>query len=152
MNYSNSMYDGGVPGKQYIKHVVLLVILLVAAFVAKGFILGNASPIKLGSAPSVSGMISQSLATNDRLPLAGVDFQLHTVQTLEDGAWIIATVQPVSGETNTSTLVLQRQANKSYRVAIGPGTAFSSDDVLELPPLVLQYLKTHGVVIYEPES
>jgi hypothetical protein len=135
--------------KRHLGLVVLILGFALAIFGAKALILGGSQTISLRAAPALSGVISQSLATNSStLPSLNTDYKIKSVIYFDNKSWAIASV---SVGSNSSLLVLEK-TNGVYVVVLGPGTAFSTDEIQDLPPDVAQYITNQGVLIYTPED
>ena len=156
MDYSNAHMDHDqLVARKLAIHLCFLVVGLLLILGIKTVILGTNTVVKLKSAAELAGAISQSQATdgaNAKVPTEGIDYKVQELRYLDNKAWAVVKVGPVSGNTDRGTLVLERKDNGSYVVVLGPGTAFSSGEVEKLPTDVLQYIKNHGVLIYEPAS
>jgi ABC-type xylose transport system substrate-binding protein len=114
-------------------------------------VLDGLSLTTLSPAPPLSGVVSQSLSnlgSHGSLPIEGKDYVLSSVRYFDNQTYAVAQVKPLNQVADPGSLVLQ-QINGTYRVILGPGTAFSSVDTQELPNDVVQYLKSQAL-IYEP--
>jgi len=154
MDYSNGhMNQNHLDGRKLAIHLSTVAVLILIMFGIKTAILGTNTVIKLQPAAELAGAISQSQAssgTNAKVATEGVDYKVQQLHYLNDKAWAVVKVGPISGNTDQGTLILERKGNGTYVVVLGPGTAFSKGEVEKLPSAVLQYIKQQGVLIYEP--
>ena len=131
-----------------------LALLAVVAIAVRAIVLGSTPMVNLKAAPSLTGIVSQSLAAagpKTSLPVVGKDFELQNIHYLDNKSWVVASVKSISDNPSTSTIVM-RQVDTDYQVVLGPGTAFSVNSSQAVPADVIKYLKTVGVVIYVPSA
>jgi hypothetical protein len=126
----------------------LLVVLYVLVVIAQYALLGNLGVIRLGSAPPLTGQVSQSLGVNPdhSMPLAGKDYTF-TPHYFNGKTWIVGSVVPLNNSLNASVIIMQMQGGH-YRVALGPVGAVTYNQLQALPGNVAGYLTTK-VSIYE---
>jgi hypothetical protein len=129
--------------------VSLLVIFLLVGIIGRSILLGGASVETLGPAPGISGEISQSLVSSSQngLPMAGKDFVIKSTTYFDTNTWVVVIVGTVADPTNESTIVMQKVSGV-YQIVIGPGTAFTTQQVANFPADVISFISSHGTLIY----
>lgn len=136
--------------KRLIVLVTVCAILLLALVAVKPLIYGGVKPYTLSKAGPLVGRIAQSMSlpNSDALPVPGRDFELTNTTYFENKTWVVTTIKQLNGSSEGGMVVL-KQVDGVYAIMLGPGTAFSSVDLKELPSDVVLYIKAHGVV-YDP--
>lgn len=133
----------------YARLVVFSVVLLGVAFGVKALVLQGATQVvSLGSAPALSGEISQSLikaGADNSVPKLNKDFSISQANYFENHEWAVATIKSTSKESNGAFVVLQRM-NGVYKIILGPGTAFPNVYLKSLPSDVGTYLYNQGAI------
>lgn len=130
----------------------IILILLLASFVARQILTGGMRVISLSQAPYLSGLAAQSLGVGknqSKVPVAGKDFSLKNIHYFEATNWVVADITPLKNSFDPGTLIFTKQ-NGSYAVVLGPGSDFDSSYLISLPRDVGNYLKTKGVVHESP--
>ena len=124
---------------------LLLVVPLIALWIARSLILGGASPVTLPAADPLVGRISQALTSTSQLslPVAGKDYKIQSTSYFDNKTWAVVTIIGISN-TITDGLFVLNQVNGVYTVVLGPGTAFPTSATLAMPTDVQQYLHNGG--------
>ncbi|HET7060348.1 MAG TPA: hypothetical protein VFH99_03485 [Candidatus Saccharimonadales bacterium] len=129
--------------------ITILFVLVLVPFVTLGLnnlVSGGARIVSLKAAPALTGQLSQTLGVmkNGKLPIYGKDYKT-TVRYFHSKTWVVASIAPLSDEFNGTPIVMQKQSGV-YQIVLGPGGAFSSDQLRVLPNDVREYLLNAGVI------
>ena len=149
---SSSIYllnEAKLPARQLVKSVVVLFLFFIGSLMFKFFLLQGTNTVNLPPAPGISGIISQSLGvkgSTKSLPLADHDYILSNITYFEDNSWVVAQITPKNHNADTATVVINNINPDMPHVVLGPGSAFSSSDLSNLPTSVAQYLTNEGLV------
>jgi len=125
---------------------------LIIAFVARLSMLQGHALRQLAPANNdFAGAVAQGIGPNQQhtLQVYGKDFSLSSVKYF-DNTWALISVIPKNVSTDKATIILNK-VDGMYRVVLGPGTAFPTVVLNELPLDLGQYLVNQGV-IYEPTN
>lgn len=127
---------------------ILLLGILVASWMVMPVILGGSSQINLASAPALTGQLSQAFATSgtsSTLPVEGRDYRLENTNYFDTDIWVVTSIKALNNTMNDGWVVLKKQSG-IYQIVLGPGTAFPSSYVQNMPIDVSRYLNQKGVV------
>lgn len=119
------------------------VALLVMCLVIKHRLLNNY--VSLNTAPALAAEVAPSVGSSSikGLPIPNKDFKIVQSKYFDNNKWAVAAIKVP--KTDTATVVLE-DINGVYTVVLGPGTAFSSDVVQEMPSSVAAYLISQGLI------
>ena len=131
--------------KRSIRIGLLLLVPLVALWVARLLITGGVNPITLQSADPVAGRISQALTSTSQvsLPVAGKDYRIQNTNYFDTKTWAVVVIKGINN-TITDGLFVLTKVNGTYNVVLGPGTSFPRSATLAMPTDVQQYLYNGG--------
>jgi hypothetical protein len=126
----------------------IAVLALTGLLIARYIVLGGATKrVSLVAAPSLTGVVSQSLAASQkaaRLPIANQDYRLQDIRYFDNANWAVANIQPIDNAFDPGFVIFEKLQG-AYEVVLGPGSAFDSSYQLNLPKDVSQYLSEQGV-------
>lgn len=128
-----------------------LVILVLAAFVAKSLILNGAKVVKPAPAAALVGSVEQSLSAGgkqSKQPLSAKDFAISNIRYFDAKSWVVATISPTAHQFDQGLVVL-KNVSGLYEVELGPGSAFPNSILYSLPADVGSYLNSQGL-LYGP--
>ncbi len=130
--------------------LILLGILLGAVLLTRPILFGETKPYQLQKSDPLVGRISQALTPNNggNPPTPGRDFTLLSTTYFENGTWVVTNIKTLDDSSGGGMVVL-KETDGIFDIVLGPGTAFDSYSVDQLPSSVSLYIKNNGVV-YDP--
>jgi hypothetical protein len=130
----------------------ILATLLVVALLARYLVLGNTTLVRLKPDYSLAGQVSQSLGVNGSgsLWVSGRDYAIDE-RYFDNNDWVIVSINPTNKHTFQAALEVYQKINGSYRLELGPGEVFSSDQVANVAADVAAYLSFNGAVYGQPQ-
>ena len=139
------------------KSLLALAVLVVATMVLRLVLVGSKPLIVLSSSSqAIGGVVAQSLgpvaSSPTGLQTEGSDFRLSNTRYFYQNNWAVTTVESFSGQTKASKAVVLRNYNGAYKIVLGPESSLSVNDTQGLPDDVINYIRSLGVIIYEPSN
>jgi len=131
---------------KFIYAATYFIVLVFIVLVVKTIFLGGAKVVSLGSSSFLAGQVSQTLGPNNAgvLPVANSDYR-YTTKYFDNNSWIMVNVIPLKGNGEDTTIIFQKDGG-GYKKVLGPGSAFTNNQVLGLPPDISTYLNNNGAV------
>ena len=125
--------------RKQIGGLFLLVLIVIAALLARYLILSRATPINL-KRDSVAYVVEEALqgSSSNYRPLEDVDYKIDSQKAFNND-WLVISVKPLNNSLNTETLVLQKKGGQ-YVSVYGPSNFFQGSDFNALPTDIKNYL------------
>ncbi len=120
----------------------IFMVALIVATTIHYVALGGVSPTNLPPTTALAGTVAQSLVSSQDpsyVPVYDVDFRLNDTVYFENKDWVVATIVPLKGQTDLTTVVLKK-IDGQYEIVLGPGTVFPVLAARSLPLSVSRHL------------
>lgn len=135
--------------KQIARLILAIILVLVAAYVAKYFITGGHHEVTLAPGKPLTSVVSQALGgtdTNNQTLLGTQDFAIQNPVYLNNRTWLILRVAPAKHNFDPTLLVFKK-VNGAWQCVLGPSSEFSTTVKISLPKSVGAYLEKQGVLV-----
>ena len=131
--------------KQLFRLTGVALVLAILVFVVPSLIYGGAPAVRLSPGPSFGGEISQAIGVQDngKLLTANKGFTITDTRYFQNRAWVFVTIDRAN--VGGAFVVLHRVSGV-YTVVLGPGTAFASNYLTDLPADLTQYMNSKGIL------